>query len=439
MANKKKKQNKTPSKAKAFWGRFWYGFRYWFKTLYSNGACLLAREKPWWSSIPVVILAIIIALIPTSVAMGQMNASSFITNSDYGLVTPTAAFVADMKEKNVLLHIEDNELFDENDSWSAAYGANQNGAYYHTVTRDVVTLPSEEDNSSSSASSSALDTSVNDGNAVVGEETIVDFAVFYDYSGLYDNVATMYQRIVEDDTLDDPNGKETYSVTTLFLDSDGYILAILPNTSTDSSTNSLSTAIRYSWDASSYQGEYLTDLLTPTFTGETPSLDSYEYRQASRSLWGTFFDEGYASTKWTAGWTNVGILSAIIVATIFVMGLIIFLATRGKNNPYRPLNFWDAQQVAYFESFTCALIAMILGFMFGGSNYVMSMTIFMMVIAVRVIYTIFKTMRGPIAEQISATNKEKGRFFVSGLFFCKSDCLVLLLFLFNSNRAFHFR
>ena len=80
------------------------------------------------------------------------------------------------------------------------------------------------------------------------------------------------------------------------------------------------------------------------------------------------------------------------------MGLIVFLATRGKNNPYRPLNFWDAQQAVYFESFTCAVIAMILGFVFGGSNYVMGMTIFMMVLAVRVIYTIFKTMRGPIAQ-----------------------------------------
>ncbi len=392
MSKQKKKQSSQKvSKAKAFWSRVWFGFCYWFKTLYSNGACLLAREKPWWASLPVVVLSIVIALIPTAVSMGNMNASSFITSSDYGLVTPTASFVHDMEEKGVTLRIEDGALVDVDSSWAKAYGENKNGAYFHTVTRQIVELPSGEDSSSSSLPTSSEP-------PVVSEETIIDFAVYYDYQNLYEGkVQELFDFIMDEEVSQDPNGEEMYQVSSLFLAKDGYILVLLPNHTNENGETS-GTAIRYQWDASEYQNKTLVELLKPTFEEEAPAVDSYEYRAASRLKWGTFLDEGYASTKWSVGWTTVGILSAIVVGTIFVMGLIVFLATRGKNNPYRPLNFWDAQQVVYFESFSCSVIAMILGFMFGGSNYVMSMTIFMMVIAVRVIYTIFKTMRGPVME-----------------------------------------
>ena len=388
MANKKNGK-KAPKKAHPFWARLWSGFRYWLQTLWSNGACLLARGKPWWASLPVVILSIIIAIIPTAVAMGNVSASSFITGQDLGLVAPTAAFVRDMEEKGILLSIDkDGILSDENGSWEKAYGANDLGAYYHTVVREVPKLPVETDSSSSQVIGSKPE---------LVEETIVDFAVYYDYDGLYPSVTDFYEFVVTDENSKDPNGEDAYSVNSLFLDSDGFILTIMPNL-VDSDGQKAETSIRYYWDSDEFKGKTLVSLLTPTFEGEAPLPDSYEYREASRQAWGRFLDLAYASTKWNAGWTNVGIIAAIVTGTIFIMGLIVFLATRGKNNPYRPLNFWDAQQAVYFESFTCAVIAMILGFIFGGSNYVMGMTIFMMVLAVRVIYTIFKTMRGPIAQ-----------------------------------------
>ena len=172
MANKKNGK-KAPKKAHPFWARLWSGFRYWLQTLWSNGACLLARGKPWWASLPVVILSIIIVIIPTAVAMGNVSASSFITGQDLGLVAPTAAFVRDMEEKGILLSIDkDGILSDENDSWEKAYGANDLGAYYHMVVREVPKLPVETDSSSSQVIVSKPE---------LVEETIVDFAVYADF------------------------------------------------------------------------------------------------------------------------------------------------------------------------------------------------------------------------------------------------------------------
>ena len=44
------------------------------------------------------------------------------------------------------------------------------------------------------------------------------------------------------------------------------------------------------------------------------------------------------------------------------MGLLMFLLTRGKNNPNRGLTFWITCKISAWIDFTPGLLAMILGF-----------------------------------------------------------------------------
>ena len=81
-----------------------------------------------------------------------------------------------------------------------------------------------------------------------------------------------------------------------------------------------------------------------------------------RLAWRQVFHDGAAYGVMINGLTWVGIVAAIFVALTFILGLTVFLMTRGKRNPFNVYTFWQSQKIAYWASFTPAVLAMILSF-----------------------------------------------------------------------------
>jgi hypothetical protein len=96
------------------------------------------------------------------------------------------------------------------------------------------------------------------------------------------------------------------------------------------------------------------------------------YNNEIKATFKQFFNDGFETTKTSQAWIWTGIMAGVYAAFIIFMGLMIFLMTRGKNNPYRIYTFWQTQKMAYWAAPTPAVLAMGLGFAF--SSYAIFMS-----------------------------------------------------------------
>ena len=104
--------------------------------------------------------------------------------------------------------------------------------------------------------------------------------------------------------------------------------------------------------------------------------------------WKSFCDEGFINLRFSSAWNTTGIMIGVDFGVIFFMGVLVFLLTRGKNNPFRIYSFWDSQKIAYYSSLTPGLLAL-LGLMM--SN--MAMMFFILFVGVRVMWLSMRTLR----------------------------------------------
>ena len=108
--------------------------------------------------------------------------------------------------------------------------------------------------------------------------------------------------------------------------------------------------------------------------------------------WVEIFDETYHHQRNKSTLTQSLLYLGIYTVLVFFLGLMVFLLTRGKNNPFRYIKFFVAQKIAWWAAFTPGLLAMILGFIFGTSNVIGQMA-FIMLISLRVMWASMRQLR----------------------------------------------
>ena len=151
----------------------------------------------------------------------------------------------------------------------------------------------------------------------------------------------------------------------MVLSNNGFVIYKMPNYDGGDS-NSVLASTAGEWSTSSLEGLSLGSLANKNLEG-IPYTASYEsdpraYVNEVRLAWRQLFHDGAAYGVMINGLTWVGIVAAIFVALTFILGLTVFLMTRGKRNPFNVYTFWQSQKIAYWASFTPAVLAMILSF-----------------------------------------------------------------------------
>ena len=97
----------------------------------------------------------------------------------------------------------------------------------------------------------------------------------------------------------------------------------------------------------------------------------------------------YNQTRVKAALVQLGIISAVNAGITLIMGFMIWVLTRGKNNPYRLFTFWESFKISFWASISPAILTVGLGFLI--TNF--AATMFPLLIGVRVMWLSMKSLR----------------------------------------------
>jgi hypothetical protein len=99
------------------------------------------------------------------------------------------------------------------------------------------------------------------------------------------------------------------------------------------------------------------------FNPATDTASNPDYTEAVFNNWKKIYDIGFLNTKNTSTLTSSLIFLGVYAGLSFFMGLMIFLLTRGKKNPFNYLSFWTCFKINAWASVSPGLLSLILGFM----------------------------------------------------------------------------
>lgn len=289
-----------------------------FKTLISNDACIqVGREWHWYLPVIFAILSVIIALVPSfTINMQTKVGTSMLGSQTYGYENGLVHFQNYLEEKNIDFVIKDSTLTNENATWEKSFEG-QDQKWFTAK------------------------------NSETSETT---FEVFFNNT---DSIADndFYSRIIANKNpyTDVARSEEKYGNSVLILGKENVYLA---KAKADGSSLTSASGI---YDRSN--GLNLKNL--------APSIEknTLEYTNQLKLNWANFVNDCAETQKNTQSWTYCGIMATVYVGLQFLFGLVIFLMTRGKRNPFRIYTFWETQKMAYWASISPAILSLAIGFM----------------------------------------------------------------------------
>lgn len=341
-----------------------------FGSLINNAACIRgAKTGPLWLTIVMFVLAVFLPIIPLFVQQTNTYGSTFLKSYSYGLERYVTSIAMDLKDNRLakfsideehMLSISENGAdvdfkSYEGDKPYAAYTNVADGKEQYNFTVYLSNATTDKEKSAVNAVISA--TKFANGTTTVSSET-----------------------------------ENVYRPSYMILFKNGVYVVIYANNGTKALTSS------YSGDFKKLEAgnDYLERLLTvkdKEGNSVTPSIISDDYVNGVYKNYKKFLDKSYETLKVKNTWATSGIYLAIFFGASVLMGFIMWLLTRGKNNPNNYYTPWLTMKIQGRMSFSPALITLVVGFFL--TSY--APMIFIMTMGLRVMWVSMKELR-PIQQ-----------------------------------------
>ncbi|MCQ2087526.1 MAG: hypothetical protein MJZ37_05615 [Bacilli bacterium] len=327
-----------------------------FGSLINNASAIDgAKFSPWWIGVVMFVLGLLLPIVPLFVNAAKTNGTSFMKTAEYGLGLDKT-FGAAIYDLNGALTFNNTE---KTIDWSpnTAYSSDDEtliGGYVATsgVTKDQYDLRVYFSN-------------------LTNEDEINKFI-------------TAKESIVYKKGTVVPVGvnEEGYTPSSIYFFKNTFFLDIYASNSTTKKTSMMVLADMNCLDLA--DGNLKTYLCGSSF-----SKDNAENRITAVNNLKTLIDDTYETAKSKQMWLGSLIYLGVYTAVNFFMMLMIFLMSRGKNNPNNYLNFWTCMKIGMWTSFCPGLLGLILGFIFPGN----AMMLYVMLIAMRTMWLTMKELR----------------------------------------------
>ena len=334
-----------------------------FGSLISNASAIRgAKAGPLWLTILFFIFSIILPIIPLFVSQVKTNGSSFLTNYSYGLERYVTSVAMELKDAGVEMEIGEDHLLTVRESGAEVnfsdYGSSKPYAfYYNEVTKQYdfcIYLSDAQGNK---------------------EKTVVNNAI----NKIYYQTGTTTV-VASDDSY--------YLPSYMILFKDGVYVAIYQNNGIKP------VAYSYNGDFKTIEAndKCLETLLTvkdKDGAEVTPSIISNDYVNGVYNNYKKFLDKSYETLKIRNTWVTSAIYLGIFFGLNVIMGFLMWLLTRGKNNPNNYYTPWLTEKVQARLALAPALITLIVGFFLTSQT----MLIYIITIGMRVMWTSMKELR----------------------------------------------
>lgn len=354
-----------------------------FKGLISNQAVIDgSKDSPWWVAVIFLVFSSFLPLIPTFAQLSKMDGASFLNTYNYGLDENLAHFAYSQYVDGYEYRIESGKLMsytgttkDVNQRFvdpqkDATYFIDRKCEYSYTNTInnqfEVKVYLWVDENLKEN-----VDKVVNQKYLIKGADsdgktpaTGADGEKPYLPNIVIFTPSTMAVALYKEDT--DKNAGATYGGLDWLTTSTekGLIERIIGEE-----------GIKYLQD-------------NPTTT-ETTFVN--KFKENVLKNFRTICTETYLNQKNRTKWSNTGIYLAIYAGVILFLGLMVFILTRGKNNPYKFLNIWECQKISWWGAASPAIIGTLLSLIFSG-NAIGQMA-FILVVSLRIMWLSMKQLR----------------------------------------------
>ena len=376
---------------------FWPKFRKGLRALLSNQACVELRESKWYAPVIIGLLSVFVAVVPTLVNNLKLSGSDILASPTVNTEIGLNAFAEKLDEKqiDVVMDPATGTIALDETKWNAEFPAvSGSGSSYNIYSHvyeitEVVMQTSEYESDSSIVT---VDT-------VPATETkkYCDLAV-YNLTDL--NSADLQDAIIGTNNVNkdglpsilagmDPAGNYPYTATSLFLGAESFVLVKSPQGTAITSSK----GYREYHYASLKQAVNLRDLVREDPHGvayevtRTENVDTY--MEKATAAWSLLLKDAWNDTRINSGLATTGMWLGIYAAAVAFLGLMIFLFTRGKNNPLSIFTFWQSETIVGWATMSPAILALALGFFI--KRYASLM--FIILFGVRILWMVFRSLR----------------------------------------------
>ena len=309
-----------------------------FASLVNNAAAIRgAKNGPLWLTIAMFVLSVFLPVIPIFVTNITTSGDSFLSSYSYGLERYVSKVAVDLKDEGYEFGVDKDHLLsvykDGNKVDFETYGANQAFASY----KDEVT----------------------------GE---YDFVLYIskdtktaDKKTTYNAINEKYYAVRSDvlTTYDKNNDSAFYRPSYMILYQDSVFVSI------NKGTKNVKTSLGGDYKTIKEDNAYLAKLLTvknKEGVEITRDLSNVVYTDGVFKNFKVFLNKSYETTRTKNSFASAGIYLGIFFGLAIVMGFLMWILTRGKNNPNNYFTPWLTMKIQGRLGLAPALITLIVGF-----------------------------------------------------------------------------
>ena len=309
-----------------------------FQSLFSNAPIMEAKIQPWYIALIIFVVSILLATFPTYTQINNREGSNFLSGNTYSIENALVLFSETLEEGNVDLVVTNRDEADV----TIAELDNQGTAWESVFTQTLAAHPTFP----------FFQYTVNNQ---------VRLRVFYQ-NGNSDEVTGAFANAL----LALPIGDDNIGSFLLLGNAAVYMYVYNPAalTANTATGEGFTTAFSGTYDAIP-AGTNLGNFVLTDVDGNTINTsDLVLYTRVVFDNWLNFFDQSFAYSKSVLLLAQTGLTFVVNAIMALLMSLVIFIMTRGKNNPNKHFKFSDTMKIGAWALLSPALVTIIAGALF---------------------------------------------------------------------------
>ena len=349
------------------------------RTLWKNDAVVeVATTTKWWWSLIIFVLSLVISVLPATVNQATAQGRNFLSNTNTSYSDPYInglyAYLNDTSEDKNIVFDGESKTLSSSTNTSGYYDTDISNKIFANGTRALKPLYTY----SRTVTNSGLERTTN----------YLDIYVCYQDNGVVDlntileNIQSTNTNYADGHIADDSLKNTRQTPFILFTNDEFYAVNYSSSGSTSLSGNYNHMSEVFDFASGQYSFK---DVLN--YNVSTTSTIS-EKQSAVFENFLTYCDYTYLDIRFNSTWVTFGIYCGVNGSIIILMGLIIWLMCRGKNNPNNKIKIWETYSMAFWAAGSPAILSL-----FAFLMPQIGMMIFIMLYAFRIMYLSMKHLR----------------------------------------------